>query len=644
MKNRFFQLLSIILVFVMLFNMFPLQVFAEEQQKATADVSVSDTVPKDVRIAEEKIHKRTEYSKEFHLNNGLSMAVVYPEAVHYQDGGQWKEIDNTLQLSTDGTYTNAAGLWDVRFPQQLTSSNGISITKDGYTLSFAMAGEIVNKGLFAKAGDSETLTVSGAQASTARVETVDNTEMKNAAEYPETVPDKLKSRLTYSGVYQNTNVIYDLDSNKVKESIVLSRYNSALSGYRYTLQVGSLIPVLEESGQILFFTPDKKDVVMVMPAPYLVDADNVYNTDVQVTLTGSGSTYTLTYTLPKTWLAAQDRAWPVVLDPMVTPTMSTSNIKDRTVAENVTYSAGSGILECGYSTQYGVERIYLQYAGLPALTGSQTVVSASIQMYKVLDSAVEIPVEVHKVNAAWDSNTITWANKPGYNSIVEDYKLVKNEGFYAWEITNIVRGWYENGNTGMMFKAPNSAEQAGTNNWKQFYSSDYSDYHNLKPLLVITFRDNKGIEPYYSYQTLSAGLSGTAYVADATGQLKVTKQVASYHSEVNPFQLNLVYNSDYFAQNANANDPIQSTHNIDMYFGKGFTLDMIQTVEPAGLENALYTYLVYHDGDGTDHYFRKQDDGTYLDEDGLGLTITVSQSDYIMTDDQGNTWKFTDGI
>ena len=36
--------------------------------------------------------------------------------------------------------------------------------------------------------------------------------------------------------------------------------------------------------------------------------------------------------------------------------------------------------------------------------------------------------------------------------------------------------------------------------------------------------------------------------------------------------------------------------------------------------------------------------GKYLDEDGLGLTITVSGSNYIMTNDQGMTWTFTNGI
>ena len=44
------------------------------------------------------------------------------------------------------------------------------------------------------------------------------------------VTDKLYSRLSYANVYENTDVIFDLNSNLVKESIVMERYNSTLSG------------------------------------------------------------------------------------------------------------------------------------------------------------------------------------------------------------------------------------------------------------------------------------------------------------------------------------------------------------------------------------------------------------------------------
>ena len=649
MNGKWLKICSILLVLSMIFNMLPMSSFAAEltDEKIIKPDADKQVQAEPVLEAEEIVEKRTEYTKEFRLNNGLYMAVVYPDAVHHESENGWEEIDNTL-VAQNGTYKNTAGEWEVNFPQQLFSNENITITKDGYTLSFNIAGQLHHAELStassADAKKVEPFALSGITASTAALQQVDLSAQRESAEIEEAVPDKLYSRLQYASVFEDTDIVYDLESNKIKESVVIEKYNSTLQGYRYALNTGGMIPVLEESGQILFYDTKQENVVMVMPAPYLIDANNVHNEDVQVSLTGSESSYTLTYLLPQQWLAAEDRAWPVVLDPVVTAKMETSNIKDRTVAENHVFAANSGILECGYSTIRGVERIYLQYTGLPALEGSKVVVNATLGMYKVLDSAVEIPVEVHKVNATWDSNTITWANKPGYNSIVEDYVKVKNEGPYSWNVTNIVRGWYDDANTGMMFKVPAAAEQAGTNNWKQFCSSDYSDYNNLKPVLYISYRNNNGIEPYYTYQTLSAGHAGTAYISDSTGQLKVVKNIASYASTVNPFSLELVYNSDYFARDSFAADGIKGIHGIDMVFGTGFTLNIIQSVKVANLPNAAYDYLVWHDGDGTDHYFAKQSDGTYKDEDGLNLTITVSGSDYTMKNDQGYTWFFDDGL
>lgn len=47
-------------------------------------------------ILEELEEKRNEYSKEFLTDKGNHMAVVYAEAVHYEEDGKWKEIDNSL--------------------------------------------------------------------------------------------------------------------------------------------------------------------------------------------------------------------------------------------------------------------------------------------------------------------------------------------------------------------------------------------------------------------------------------------------------------------------------------------------------------------------------------------------------------------
>ena len=87
MKNGFMKLCSIVLVLILLANMLPLQVFAQQlntgktEPLAAAPEPVEEEDTSDRVIAEIK-EKRTEFSKEFLLDSGLHMVTVYPEAVH----------------------------------------------------------------------------------------------------------------------------------------------------------------------------------------------------------------------------------------------------------------------------------------------------------------------------------------------------------------------------------------------------------------------------------------------------------------------------------------------------------------------------------------------------------------------------------
>lgn len=361
MSKMIRQFLSIVLVLVLVVNILPLNAFASDemdvgdaaQDNTSNDISSIGTASESnalevyteaAEVVEEDLSKRGEFYKEFLLSNGMRLAAIYPTSIHYEEDGQWKEIDNTLTamvVNGQPAYSNTAGLWQVRFPQQLTGSNAISITKNGYTLSFGMAGEIrsagdlavASMGLTAEANLSNSFTLRTAEASVAQIQQMDIDSIKAATEFEETVPDKLYSKLMYPTVYENTNVIYDLCGNQLKESIVLQAYDAALRGYRYELNTGGLVPVLNDDRSIHLCDPVTNDIVMSMPAPFMLDANQEFCDDVEVTLIQNGDTYLLSYHLPTQWLAEAERAWPVVLDPVVNANNDRTNIQDITVAQ-----------------------------------------------------------------------------------------------------------------------------------------------------------------------------------------------------------------------------------------------------------------------------------------------------------------------
>ena len=666
MLKKVLRSLSTFLVLVMLINMLPLNAWAVGSiSESSLELSANDTVTSGEQtdidlsnawIVEEVTANRTEYSKEFKLNNGLYVAAVYPQAVHYETATGWKEIDNTLKANLDGTYSNTAGTWDVRFPQQLSGSKDITITKDGYTLSFRMAGELrqqPNVSVYAVQsaapaetfqitvdGTAQTFAVQSAQTAQAQIQAIDLTQAKAEAQYAEFVLDKNASQLLYANVYANTNIRYDLHANRVKESVILASYSSTLRGYRYTLNTGGMVPVLQKDNSIHFYDAKQENVVMVMPAPFLVDANDQYNYDVKVSLTGSGSSYTLIYTLPNAWLASAERAWPVVLDPVIDAQTDILNIRDHTVASNGVYSMYRTVLECGYGPSNHIHHIYLKYRALPKLTSSDVVVAAYANMCKKYNTANgSVAVEVHKVLGTWESETITWDNKPGHNPIVEDYAIVGDDGnWYTWDVTDIVREWYVGENTGMMFKASDATEAAGGNSWKQFYSSDCL-MEGYLPTLNIYFRNNNGLESYWDYTASSAGRAGVGYVNNYTGNLVWIHNDIGFGGNRMPVSISHIYNTnDAIAVTDNNN----SNNTAGNYFGlgNGWRTNFNQRIYQWNLNS---NYYVWEDSDGTDHYFEYVSAYTYKDEDGLELTLTTNGSGtqkYKLSDQNGNASYF----
>ena len=239
--------ISLILVFVLLLQMLPARALAAGDgetllQETSAVAAESETVSQPAHIVQELPEKRTEYSKEFRLSNGLHMAAVYGESIHYAKDGQWQEIDNTLVATASG-YRNTAGIWNVTFPQAFSGTNAVTIEKDGYTLSFYLSGQMRRPTL--EIIGQENVTIQAVSESAAQVQALDRAALRENAQYPETVLEKNYSQLRYNNVFSNTYVQYDLAGNRVKESIVIGAYDEALQGYRYTLNTGDLTESLQ---------------------------------------------------------------------------------------------------------------------------------------------------------------------------------------------------------------------------------------------------------------------------------------------------------------------------------------------------------------------------------------------------------------
>ena len=451
------KLLALFLAFVFSLYLVPTEVLAAEvgsQSAVQAEIDTETAAEENPEIVTELAEGRGRFQKEYLLSNGQRMLAVYPTAVHYEEDGEWKEIDNTLrreQRGSEDVYRNTAGAWDVTLPASLDGGSAVELTKDEGTLRFYFTGELNGRtdvvsdsaGALPDADDVQTeasTAVENVQTSSLQVASPELSFSEDDKTLEATISDKLNTGASYADVYRGVDVRYDLQSDILKESIVIRSASDSREGYRYLLQTGELTLTLQEDGSVDAMSADSETPVFHMPAPYLYDANGRYNDEIQVKLTQQAAgAYELTYLLPQEWMNAAERADPVVLDPIVEADLRAKNIRDQTVAPGKNFNYLWGMVEAGYYAPYGVERFYMQYVDLPALTSADVVVQASISLYKLQKSSKSSQVNVHHVSGSWDSRTLQWSNRPDYDSRVQDYLMVQDTGWYTWDITDIAQ-------------------------------------------------------------------------------------------------------------------------------------------------------------------------------------------------------------
>ena len=451
--------------------------------------------------------------------------------------------------------------------------------------------------------------------------------------------DKLYSAVSYSDIYANTDLRYDLQSNQLKESVIIKQAKDTLAGYKYTLSAPGMVLELQEDNTIFAYAADAEEgdePIFYMPAPFLVDDNRAYNDNITISLQQNGDTYTLTYSLPRTWLLEEERAYPVVLDPVVQPKSGIYTISDQTVFSNKSMSYTWACLGVGHSTTYkSIARALLKFDNLPVLTSADVIVDSQIYVQKC-NSSSSAPMEVHAIKIPWESSTVKWTdmsarNKNGnWDTTVEDYQLVSSSGTYAWDVTNIAQQWYASGvNTGMLFCLPEDLENSSSNTFREFYSSDWGG--SRVPQLTITYLNNCGLEDYWDYTSQSAGRAGTGYVSNFTGNLVWIHNGLSFSGNRMPVSISHVYN---------ANDKSNNDYGLGYGWRTNYNQRVYSWTSPG---NNPTTYYVWEDQDGTRKYFKYSSSGKYENEidNTLVLTTTGSGNEkYCITDKNGNKSYF----
>ncbi|MBP3923084.1 MAG: DNRLRE domain-containing protein [Ruminiclostridium sp.] len=572
--------------------------------------------------------KRTENTKHFLYSDGTIVAAQYDTAVHYLDeSGIWQDIDNSLteQAATDDEddfagYVNKENNVKIKFSDGNASGKFFKYEKDGCKLTWGL--------------DKADLSGKFSIAPEVLSEAVN-----------EYALDNITSSVRYNSVMEDVDISYEISGNNIKENIII---NDELSSYSFTFDIKAKKLDLElcEDGSVSITKEDGTPFAQI-PAPFMYDSNNEYSTDVSFSLEEyKDDRYYLTVTADKEWMNEEGREFPVVIDPPIVQNGSAiSSTFISSANPNAGYSSWDNLL-VGNSETLGSVRAYFKLT-LPILEKSDVVVDAQFNIYQgssVPSSFTEGRIYAYRVNSDWNASELTWNLRPYFQVTISDYTTFSaGSDSKNVNITGMVREWYNGiANYGFLLKADNEGGRIATVSFAKTYTS-YSNAY--EPYLVINYRSNKGLEGYWGYHTVGASAAGTAYINDFSGNLVFTNTIVADNGNRMPLSMGLVYDGYRANEQYRVYADSSAVKFGNMNFGLGWKLSMEECILPVTDEDIVDTYkYIYVDSDGTEHYLYEDEaeDGStvYLDEDGLGLTLTVISGIYRLTDKSDNYKQF----
>lgn len=640
MCKKLFCKVALVLVMVsMIANLFPIDLLAKEMvdiystDKADETVDIystnkeepnqninSEQLPREIKG--EITSQRTRNTKEFMNSDWTTTAAVYPYAVHYMKDGKWQDIDNSLVESddTDGQKIkeNKANDFKVKFANKVNDKKLINIKDDKVDISWSLVG--ANKVSLKERTNKEDLSK------------LDKNEAKMAAK-------NIASSVIYSDILKNVDIIYAIEGESVKEDIVLKNVEAVDNKFVFNLDVGNLEAKLNDDKTISIYN-SKNEVVSTIDSPFMYDSKLESSDDIEVSLIKNKKDYTMEIKPSVEWLKSPERVYPVTIDPTVQTPVYYQDIQDTYIyagdSDNATRYRAHIVRAGG-----GISKIFrgLLKFTLPTLNSGDQVIDAQLRMNNYPETTEWTPwtgplqINVHKVTSDWQQENAYWSNSANiYDPRIVDYSVYQysssdpqKQNF--WNITSIVKDWYTTGNNyGLMLKENTEAVTGHNEAYYLSADTDVSYYLNSRPVVSITYRNQSGLENYWSFHEQSVGRAGTGYVNDYNGNLVFMHPDFSTPGDRMPASVYHVYNSN------------DKTDNIG--YGKGWRLNVSQMIQLVTIDSV--NYARYIDEDGTRHYFVKQGTtNTYLDEDGLGLTLTLNgDTTFTMTDKGGNKLIF----
>lgn len=320
-----------------------------EQDNCADDTEQIDILDRDRAIVSEDETQTTENSRLYYLNNGTAVSVISAAPSNYFDEEQnrWEKIDNTLTDVGD-EYENVRSAFKTRI-SKADKKRAVRVGKKDLQVTWEFKGKQKNPNgstpVVLNAGSEVSTLVSFDETAECPVTTLEIGERskdKHKNQNRKHKGRKLCDRAIYNNAENQTDLEYRLYGDHIKENIIV-REKSDDYRYAFALQTQGLQMRLSEDNLQIELYREKTDadgsteqiVEFTIPAPYMFDAAGNSCDDVYYELepTDDG-TCSFVVVASAEWLNAEDRAFPVTIDPQIvmnSGTVITKKVERQTV-------------------------------------------------------------------------------------------------------------------------------------------------------------------------------------------------------------------------------------------------------------------------------------------------------------------------
>lgn len=260
--------------------------------------------------------------------------------------------------------------------------------------------------------------------------------------------------LLYNQVQDQIDVQYTAQGTGLKEDIILNQW-TGVHEFQYSFSKEGYQAEQSEN-QIFIRKEGEEDVLFVLSAPVMTDAEGEESRKLTLSLEEEEGTYYVVLDADEQWLAEETRAYPVKIDPTVTvPTGSLIEVTTSTV-HGTYHGAGYGCV--GYFTSemtgvpgapdIGRTRMYfaINYDFRKNIPSEAKIDSATFNLYQYIQyPQTTATFACYRLKNSWDPGSLTWDSSMniGREPAGENSISGGKHGMHRFDIRESVNNWVQ---------------------------------------------------------------------------------------------------------------------------------------------------------------------------------------------------------